>query len=455
MNAQPDGADATSAAPRSGPIWGRVAITCLAPALAEWLCPKVPLPGLDHAHLALTFPELAASERLSAFALWLSPVLSAFLLVELVALCVPRWRSLRNGGPQGRGRLLTATWKLALALAAVQAWGLAVYLERMGLLADGARLSRLLVVLSLVAGTCSFVVLARWLDVAGLGGGFSVLALFGFLRPGAFGDLDAAFAGALAEPSKALPAVAVAALACAATVLLLRGRRRDPQGRPSPVRLPACGIVPFQQAAAMPAFVAAGASLGLWSLASSSFGSSDGLGAMAFRAALTVALACVWSVVFNLPANVVALDVRAAQPADAAGQRQVHADLRWALLWSAAYTLALGLADWLVPAQLDLAPALNVLLVAVATAVTLDVVAEARARRRLGDLEPVWPEHRLYAVDRVLATLEQAGIPAFPRSANHRALWHVFAPFIPIQILVPSARAREASELLHERFATR
>jgi hypothetical protein len=117
--------------------------------------------------------------------------------------------------------------------------------------------------------------------------------------------------------------------------------------------------------------------------------------------------------------------------------------------------LALSLANWLVLGRLQTASVLNVLFLAMATAVVLDIAAELQARTRMGDAEAVWPEHRLYAVDAALATLEDAGIPAFARSAYHRALWHFFAPHIPIQILVPSARVREASTLLHERLGVR
>jgi len=36
-----------------------------------------------------------------------------------------------------------------------------------------------------------------------------------------------------------------------------------------------------------------------------------------------------------------------------------------------------------------------------------------------------------------------------------RALWHFFAPFIPIQIMVPQAHAEEAAKLLKEHHLAR
>jgi preprotein translocase subunit SecY len=453
VGTSPARAEALGDSRTSAKVWGRVALTCIVPPLAVWLCPMVPLPGVDQAQLAGKFPQLAGSGRISAFTLGLSPVLSAFILVEIVALCVPRWRALRHGGPAARGRLLSATWKLALAVGVVQAFGVALYLEGMRLLAADTRVSRLLVVLSLVTGTCSFVLLARWLDEAGLGGGFSVLALSVYLRPLTLTGLEAAFRRMLAEPGDALPALVAAALTCGATVLLLRVRGPASRYGVAPIRLPACGIVPLQHATFFLALVTAGASLGLWSRATGSFTSGLGFQALAVRMVLIAVLAIMWSILFNRPANVMTLAARTAETTGAEARRQIQDSLRRAIAWSVAYVLVLGLVDWFV-ARCDPAATLCALIWAMLAAIVLDVVQEAQARSRLGELEAVWPEHRLYALDTALATLAQAGIPAFARSANHRALWHFFAPFIPVEILVPPARAEEASALLHERLAS-
>ena len=118
---------------------------------------------------------------------------------------------------------------------------------------------------------------------------------------------------------------------------------------------------------------------------------------------------------------------------------------------SAVYVLGLAMLGWFLGRQLDLPSSILVPLVAV-VAVVLDVVAEAAAIRRHGGLVAVWPEHRLYAVDGALAALERGGIPSLARSVHQRVLWHFFAPFIPIQIMVPRERAEEAGTLLLDHF---
>ena len=47
----------------------------------------------------------------------------------------------------------------------------------------------------------------------------------------------------------------------------------------------------------------------------------------------------------------------------------------------------------------------------------------------------------------VLAALEATGIPAFPRARAYRTLFHFFAPWAPVELLVPDARAEEAERI--------
>lgn len=85
-------------------------------------------------------------------------------------------------------------------------------------------------------------------------------------------------------------------------------------------------------------------------------------------------------------------------------------------------------------------------------AVVLDVIAEATAVRRHGEMISVWPEHRIYAVEGARDALDRSGIPSLARSVHQRVLWQFIAPIIPIQIMVPKERAEEAGSLLLEYF---
>ena len=81
-------------------------------------------------------------------------------------------------------------------------------------------------------------------------------------------------------------------------------------------------------------------------------------------------------------------------------------------------------------------------------AVVLDVAAEWRARRRAVELETVWEEHRVHALDPALEALRDEGIDAHARGLHHRALLHAFGPFVPVHLMVPVDHAARARRLL-------
>jgi hypothetical protein len=450
-------------APKPLPSWvyPRLALTLLAPLLVlgvRWL----PLPRVDRGVLA---SRLGVSPTdLPVFLLGLWPIFSAFIVVELVALAVPRWRPLRHGGPGGRARLLTASLRLGVGFAALQALTRAVLLERWGLFEGDPRVSRLIVTLSVVTGTCVYVVFAQMLDRFALGGGFSVMALA--LTLPALVWFVQEWLPAVNPPGRTV-AVAGLLAAGALTFLLLRKRPLGTPGKLRSVRLPACGIVPLSTpptaAATLWALAYPLREFGLWPNVLPTR-VLEGETRLVFPLALTGALAVALGFLFNRPRRVAALEAGEGTGVPAPAQlKHAREEVIGATAWSAAYVLGLALLGWFVAHTLALHDLLHrrprgdfifmvMTSVVMIVAVGLDVVVEAQALRRHGELVPVWPEHRLYAVDSALAVLERAGIPCFARSVHHRALWHFFAPYIPIQILVPPPRAEEASRLLHEHF---
>ena len=400
------------------PLPVRLALTALAPVVV-WAAPHVPLPRFDGGQIERTFGVAASEVNLSAFALGLAPLLSAFLVVEVVALAVPRWRRLRTGGPDARRRLGRATRWAAVAIALVQSTALAFYLEKMDGLEDDVRLSRLVVVLTLVGGTCVAAVLAQELDRIAFGGGFALLvtaSIVPSLRP--LGELVwASFAGPGASPSVLLLPVLLATVV--GTIAMLRGWPSS-----AAIPLPACGLLPVHWAGAV-------AALGIV---------PAGMPTLVFAGALTAGLAVALGFLFNRPSKL------------AAFLPEAPAQWRRAIAWSAVYVIGLAIAGGLLAPLLDV-PWLTLVPLAAVIACVLDVIAEAQATRQHGALVPVWPEHRLYAVESVRRALEARGIPSHARSVHQRALWHFFAPFIPVQILVPQAQATEAGRLLSDRHA--
>ena len=97
--------------------------------------------------------------------------------------------------------------------------------------------------------------------------------------------------------------------------------------------------------------------------------------------------------------------------------------------------------------------ALRVPTLAILVATALDLGAEWRACAVYGPLAAAGRLHQIYAVDPALQTLAAAGIPVVPRALAFRTLFHFFAPYAPIEFLVPAERAAEAETLLRPLLA--
>lgn len=87
--------------------------------------------------------------------------------------------------------------------------------------------------------------------------------------------------------------------------------------------------------------------------------------------------------------------------------------------------------------------------IAVVVAIATDLVAEWQARKTSGPLVPVWRSHWVPDADYAQSLLAEERIPCVLRGVHHRVLTRFFAPYVPIDVLVPECRAEEA--LVHLR----
>ena len=417
---------AAAVTPAHAAPWGALVVTLGVLALPQ-LASVVPLPGVDEEMVSrIVASPFSRPADISAFALGIAPILYAFILVEIAALVVPKWRPLRHGGLVGRASLLRATMLLTLAIALMQGFHHATLLDTNELLRGFGVLPRLLVAATLTAGTFVWVAVARFADRYALASGYSLLVGGTVLA-----ELVRA-AQRLAEKVEAkevqgLPFALLATLGVVVATGWLLLRRRAP----GELRVPACGLGPITQTGALLALPAVLAPFGLGRM--SWVNASD-----AVYGGIVVALAVLYAWLMNRPARLAAfagegLDV--ARPLIRAG------------LQSVGYVLALTLLPqlftsgtaWRMPSTVALA---------VAVAVALDIAAHWRARRTLGDLVALWPEHRVYAVDAALAALDRAGIAGHARGIHHRVLMQFFGPWAPVVLYAPKDRAVEAERVL-------
>jgi hypothetical protein len=88
------------------------------------------------------------------------------------------------------------------------------------------------------------------------------------------------------------------------------------------------------------------------------------------------------------------------------------------------------------------------LAVAGATAIAVDLIAEVALRAREGRVVAIASLQAVVDADRACAALADAGIPVACQGLAYRALMRVFAPFVPLDVLVPAELADRAREIV-------
>ncbi len=407
---------------------------------------RIPLPFVDLG--AIQTMSRGGTFPLGLFALGLAPFVSAFVLVEVVALAVPALRGRRHGSFAERAPLTRAAWMAGLVLAGIQAYGIVTYLRAapgpfgFPLLVDEGWLPLLVTGLTLVAGSALVAFGASVVGSHGLGNGFAVLIAALPLTE---------LPRRLAASTRELPGIAFAGFAAVVLILVLATvffawMLRARVGVVPAVPIPTSGILPFSAASSvllLPAILTG------WFPSMAGWAGALHPGGGAFEGAyviLVLALSLLAARLFCAPRPVMA--AWSAAGLDAPEQESTvrlalsTANALSVLLLLAIAAAPLGLAKLGLPVALR--PALIHLLVV--TAVVLDVAAEVRARRD-GELVAVCPLHRVYAAEPILAALSRAGIRAHFRARHFRSMLHFFGPYAPIEVLVPAERAPQANEI--------
>ncbi len=464
------GAGAAPAEPRaarSGPgPWAKLGVT-IACCAVSMLGTLTPLPGTwdlqrsmqPSGGLLALFNVKVSAPQLSLMALGFTPILWAFVLIELAAVAVPAWRPLRIGGYQGRAALRRWVIPFAALLAFVQSVGIANHLRSLG---GGSFLSGVYVglpavrpwvpwvaVFLLPLGTLLFALLADTINRWGLGHGYSCLLLAALLPGLSTAALQSTLALRSSETGGGLGILLVAALgACVlgALALLRRGPfRLEP--KPFAVEIPPSGLDPVAVAASLALLPVTVASLFGAELDPRAF---DVLGSGVVSLVLVGSLGAALSILYSQPRRVARVwHGRAPSEAEvgAAWGQVAAAAVRGTILLLALRSTVVVFPFLNLPFYADLT------LVLVPIAVVLDLGREWRFRCAHPRLAPAWPVHRVYAVQPALQALKEAGIPAFPRGLHHRTLLQLFGPHVPVTLLVPEEKAEEAARVIGERLA--
>ncbi len=445
-------------ASRAVPPWVRVAVMLAAPLLVA-LLGRVDAPGLD-----LEGFEGSGAD-FGVFALGLTPALSAYVVVEVLALLVPRWRRVRFAGLAGRAPIERAARIVTVLFAVSQAAGVVLSLLALpggppargplGLFAMGA---------TWVAGACLLYYVANLVSRYGCANGFVWLTITAtapkivrvvasFAAPGTSGGaamLETCVAAAavllvLVATLAVLPWRAPRATQASAPSTAYRGEAPPPEPATPFVWLPVlvASVVPYRIASNAVAYVA-GASSSSVLRASPRLDLVVGFGLAALLAvAFTYALQPTGRAT-DAMARAARTDARAlTAPLTSARTR--------GLVLSLIYLAVLFLARNAVM-SLPSGGTIEMDAVALVAAGLVDVLATLRAYLRRPDRVVAWEDLRPHVIPPLLDALSEAGIDAEVRGLAPLTLLRFFGPFAPAEILVPRADLERAVTLVRSRL---
>jgi hypothetical protein len=385
----------------------------------------VRLPGVDRETLEMM------GMSIGAFDLGIAPALTAFVLVELAALLIPRLRRFRTGGPSGRAILGLATAALTIFLALFQSWMIWRWMASEPVLSEVTG-PALIIVSTLTAGALVLALIALVIDRHGLGNGFAALIGAG-LAVQAYRLGDALLTGVPAPQALAiLGAIAATAMA---TAWILRTRVRGASVA-SGLRLPTAGIIPLLILPSVLALLAM--TWPEWAGRIAFWWSETIHRSAAAEIAVVVLLGLGLSWLFSRPSRL--------GSAAASGRSMWLTFVRAAFL-STAYLVGLLLLQRWLGSTAPLVP-LALSGVVIATAIAMDLIAELRALARRDDLQAIWPLHQVQRVELVTSALTRNDIDVHARGLHLRLLLHFVGPFVPVVLHVPAAQAEEARAII-------
>ena len=201
----------------------------------------IPVPGIDGAALR-EFMESAgqgiggmvsmftggALGRMGIFALGIMPYISAFIIVQLLTSMVPALEQLKKEGQQGQKKINQYTRYGTVALATMQAYGLAVSLEAGGLVTEGGLYFRAACLITLVGGTMFLMWLGEQITARGIGNGISLIIFVGIIAevPAALAQFFASGRSGAISPAVIVGVILMVVVTIAFVVFMERALRK-------------------------------------------------------------------------------------------------------------------------------------------------------------------------------------------------------------------------------------
>ena len=211
-----------------------------------------------------------AFKRATVFALGIMPYISASIILQLLGAVVPYFQKLQKEGEEGRKKITQYTRYGTVLISAMQAYGLAVFLENIGPSSISGELVvpspgfgfKLLTMITMCCGCVLIMWLGEQITDRGIGNGISLIIFIGIIArlPNAIFSEIVQLQGGNRAPLTEVFLFALMILTIAAVVLLTQGTRKVPvqyakrvvgrkiyggQSTYIPVRVNTAGVMPI------------------------------------------------------------------------------------------------------------------------------------------------------------------------------------------------------------------
>ena len=206
-------------------------------------------PGIDTTVLEEGFRQLqgtlfglydlfagGAFSRAAVFGLGIMPYISASIIIQLLGSVIPFFQKLQKEGEEGRKKITQYTRYGTLLISAMQAYGVAIFLQSIQL-SSGLRAVPnpgmgfiLITMISMSTGTMLIMWLGEQIDDRGIGNGISLIIFIGIISrlPSALFEEYTQFSSGQRGLLSELALLTLALIIIASIVLLTQGTRRIP-----------------------------------------------------------------------------------------------------------------------------------------------------------------------------------------------------------------------------------
>lgn len=149
---------------------------------------QLPVPGVDRSYFSSWFSQQKGDAfslidaftggsflNMSVFALNITPYITSSIIVQLLAIAIPKLEEIQRDGEEGRKKLASVTRVVTIVLALFESGAMAIGFGRRGLLEEYNIANVLVVIAVLTAGSAFLMWLGEQITDKGIGNGISIV----------------------------------------------------------------------------------------------------------------------------------------------------------------------------------------------------------------------------------------------------------------------------------------